>query len=893
MIRDGIRRAFALALRGGRRDRWEREVEDEIQLHLTLRAEQLLAEGRAPAEAYAEAVRRFGGGALNDSRARLLKAAEHRERVMRRTEVFDDLRQDFTFTLRTLKRQKGWTAVAVITLALGIGAATAVFSVASRLLLHPLPYPNADRVVFVALRERTAMAGTATVAQLSSPPPLVRFWREHNRSLESLEAYHTGVAMMKTLGGEPSQLSGSWVSSTFASFAGERPLRGRNFSPEEQRAHAHVVLLAESLWRGRFGGDDHVIGRAITLDDSLYTIVGVMPASMQMPLSAGNEPDVWFPLDAENNSIGVSLIGRLKRDVPLMAAARELDSLAARSEVLGRQKNLAWVTQLMTPSKAVRFHDSLVLLCAAVGLVLLVACTNVAHLVLSRGAARRREFAVRAALGAGRGRLARQLVTESLVLAGTGCAAGVLIGQAALAVIVGTRPAELRDLTDARLDSTTLLAAVAAAVLTSAGFALLGLLQFARGSAGGPGDALTSGRLSGATPKRSERLRSLLVVSEMALSAVLVVGASLLLRSLVNLQRTDVGFVAARLYSVGIYMPQARYADAAARNALTSQLVDRIRGVHGVREVALSSVGPYGRTAHVGALEVNGEGPPDASEQGMVDMNDVQTTYFRVMGMRFVEGGTFTDTSKSSRQVIVNEGYARKHWKRGTAVGQRLRLVYEGKPVDDWMTVVGVVPDAMLTGPVAETSAPLVYSPGSTGSAPTIMFRTDGAIDPAVTVRSLVHALDPRLPPAYVVNMETLVRNSQARPRFVMLLLSGFTLIAIVLAAVGLYGVMAYSVLQRTREIGIRVALGATQGAIARTVIARGATLAALGALFGLGGAYWATHLLTSLLFNVSPLDRVSFGAGAAVLIATSLLACVAPARRVLAVDPVTAIRAD
>jgi putative ABC transport system permease protein len=261
--------------------------------------------------------------------------------------------------------------------------------------------------------------------------------------------------------------------------------------------------------------------------------------------------------------------------------------------------------------------------------------------------------------------------------------------------------------------------------------------------------------------------------------------------------------------------------------------------------------------------------------------------------MRFVEGRTFTDTSEASREVIVTAGYARRHWKSGTAVGQRLRLTYEGKPVGDWMTVVGVVSDAMLTGPIAETSAPLLYGPWSGGSSPTIMFRTDGSIDPAVPVRSMIHALDPRLPPAFVVNMERLVASSRARPRFVMLLLSGFTLIAIVLAAVGLYGVMAYSVVQRTREIGIRVALGATHAAIARTVLARGATLAAWGALFGLAGAYWATHLLATLLYNVSPLDRASFGAGAAVLIATSLLACAAPARRVLAVDPVTAIRAE
>ncbi len=407
--------------------------------------------------------------------------------------------------------------------------------------------------MFVALRERTAGVGSANFAQLSSPPPLVRFWKEHNRSLESLEVYHTGVTMMKTLG-DPSQLSGNWVSSSFAAFAGQHPLRGRNFSAEEQHGHAHVVLLAEALWRGRFGGDDHVIGRAITLDDSLYVIIGVMPATLRVPLSASGEPELWLPLDSENNQIGVQLIARLRRGVPLTAAARELDSLTARSGVLPSRNN-SWVTQLVTPSHAVSFHDSLVLLCAAVGLVLLVACTNVAHLVLSRGVARRREFAVRAALGAGRGRLARQLVTESLVLAGTGCVAGVLIGQAALAVLVRTRPAALWELTNARLDSTTLLVAVAAAMLTSVAFALLGLVQLARGSTG---DALTSGRLAGTSLGRGERLRSALVVSEMALSGMLVVGAALLLRSVVNLQRTDVGFAPARLYTVAMFMPRAQ-----------------------------------------------------------------------------------------------------------------------------------------------------------------------------------------------------------------------------------------------------------------------------------------------------------------------------------------------
>jgi predicted permease len=880
VIRDGIRRAFNLALR--RRDRWEREVEEEIKLHVALRVEQLMAEGTSADEAYSEAIRRFGP--LDDSRERLLDAARHRESRMQRVEVFDDLRSDLSFALRTFERQKGWTAVAVITLALGIGAATAVFSAASRLLLHPLPYPDADRVVFVDLRERSARA-TGTV-RLSSPPPLVRFWQTHDRALETIQAYHTGPAMLKTTG-EPSQLSGAWIAADFPTFAGQRPVRGRMFTSDEQRTHAHVVLLAEDLWRTRFGANDHAIGRAVTLDDSLYVIIGVLPSGLHMPLSASGDPDVWLPLDAENNRVGVELIGRLRRDVPLAAAERELDSLALRSGVFAA--NPPFVAQLVSPSRAVAFHDSLAMLCGAVAIVLLVACANVAHLLLARGVARRREFAVRAALGARRGRLVRQLITESLVLSTAGCITGVVIGQAALRVMIALRPATLWELDSVRLDATTLIAAAIAGTVCGVVFGVLGALQATRPAS----ESLHAGSLPDSHSARGDRLRSVLIVSEMALSATLVVGAVLLVRSVINLQRTDVGFEPSGLYSVDLFMSRTRYPTEASRGALLAKVKSGLRAIPGVREVVATTLGPYSRTSQIGALEVEGEKAPDASAQGFVDVDAVETGYFRTMGIPFVEGRTFSDTSKQSREVVINAGFARKHWKPGSAVGRRVRIVFGGKPVDEWMQVVGVVADAMLTGPAAETSAPLLYLPWNDVSQPAVMIRTDSVLDPVVPVRAVIRAIDPVMQPVFVGSMRQIVASSLAKPRFIMLLLTGFTLIAVALAAIGLYGMTAYSVARRTREIGIRVALGATHGAIARAILLRGAGLSLVGAVVGLTGAYWTTRFLSTLLYGVTPIDVVSYASGAAVLIGAALLACVVPARRALAIDPMTAIRAE
>ena len=887
MIRGDIRRAFRLALR--RRDRWEHEVEDEIKLHLTLRAEHLMAQGASPDDAYREAVRRFGP--LTESRARLLEAARHRERQMQRTEWLSDLRQDVVFALRTLGRQKGWTAITILTLALGIGATTAVFSVVSSLLLHAVPYPGADRVMTV---EQQPMAGNNTGMRVSITPQqrYVAAWRAGSHTFDALEPYRSSTAALRTAG-EPVQINAAWILPSFTQFAAQRPIIGRVFSADEMSSRAHVALLAEDLWRSRYGGVDGVLGQIVTIDDSTYTIIGVMPAALRLPVLRNGATDVWLPLDMSNRNLGLRVVGRLHPGATMTAATRELDELARRSDATpGATGTQLFKARIVSPADQLSFHDSLILLTGAVALVLLVACANVAHLLLARAATRHRELAVRAALGAGRARIFRQLLTESLVLAFAGATAGVLFGWVGLKVLVGFRPAQLAELSVARLDMTTLIVSAALATVSGIVFGVIGALQSSRHSTN---EALKAG--SGATShsRRHDRLRSLLVISEMALSATLIVGATLLVRSVINMQHTDLGFDPKGLYAIDVNLPKARYATPAARTAFLTEVENRLRTLKGIRDVAVTAVAPGARSFNIGVLEVEGEPPTNTSgATSFIDANGVEPGWFKMMGVPIVEGSTFTDTTKAASQVILNAGFARAHWPEGAraALGHRVRVAYQGR--GEWLTVVGVAANVSTSGPGSKSSAPMLYSPvGDLGSGGAVMIRTTGAADIVTPVRALIRSIDPQMSMPTIESVEQTLSGSIAGPRFTMFLLTVFTLVALVLAAIGLYGVMAYSVTQRTREIGIRMALGATQRSIARAVVARGVVLALIGAALGLGGAYWGTRLLTDMLYGVARLDVASFAIGAVVLLAAAVAACVVPTRRALAVDPITAIRAD
>ena len=879
MIRRGIRSAFHLALR--RRDRWELEVEEEIKLHLALRAEELVARGASPDDAYRQAVTKFGP--IAESRARLLDAARHREQRMQRAEYLSDLRQDLTFALRTLRREKGWTAVAVLTLALGIAASTAVFSAVSTLLLHPLQYPNADRLVLVM---QQPASGNKTGVDVVIVPsyPVIRAWKAGAHAFESLEAVGGEERELQTRG-EPATVNVVRIESTFPGFAGSRPILGRVFTAAEVASSAHTAVLGEGLWRTRFGADPTVLGKTITLDDSTYTIVGVLPAELIAPRQSTAGADVWLPLDLRGDRGGATLVGRLRPGSDITAAARELDSVSARS---ANRDVPAFRAIVSTPGQRVRFRDSLLLLGYAVGLLLLVACTNVAHLLMARSNSRRRELAIRVALGAGRSRVFRQMLTESLLLGAIGGALGLLGGWAGLRAIIALRPPQLSELALAHLDSTTLALALAVTLGTSVVFGLIGIVHGARMStndalkAGGPAAAAAGGGRG--------RARQLLVVTEMALSATLVIGASMLVRSVINMQRADLGFDPTHLYSLTLTSPKKHFPSAAAEGEFIRGLTDRLAAVPGVQSLALTSTPPSWFSFSVGRLEFEGEPAPATQATAFINVNQVGSGYFRTMGIRLVEGAAFSDTSAAGNQVIVNARFALKHWHGESAIGKRLRVARSGK--EPWLTIVGVAADAATGGPSwSESSEPYLYSPAIDSVATAILMRTDGR-KVLGGIQALVRSLDPRVTPK-LTSVETQIAQSIAAPRFVMVLLSVFTVLALVLAAVGLYGVMAYTVAQRTREIGIRVALGASRGHIARRVLSGGVLLAVVGSGVGIGLSIWGTRLIEHELFGVARRDVVSFTASVVVLLVAALLSCIVPTRRALAVDPMTAIRAE
>ena len=879
MIRAGIRRVLHLPLR--RRDRWEQDVEDEIKLHLLLRAEQLVAQGVSPDDAHREAVRKFGP--LGEARARLLDAARHREERMQRTEYMSDLRQDISFALRSLRRQRGWTVVTLLTLALGIGATTAVFSVVSSLLLHPLPYPNADRIVYVD-QQPTEKNTTGVSVSIVPVTQVVQLWMKNAHTFETFESAWWAERQLKT-NGDPSSVDVAYVFPTFLKFAGGTMLRGRMFTPSDIAAGSRVVLLGEATWRTRFAASDSVLGKLITVGDTIYQIVGVVPSSLVLPRFRARPIDMWLPLDLQKQNQGVNtLLGRLRPGVDIAEAQRDLDSVYARGTNTGRPDFHARIT---TPAQRVQFQDSLIMLTGAVALVLLVACANVAHLLLARSATRHRELAIRAALGAGRGRLLRQLLTESILLTSTGAAIGIVVGWAGLRGLIALRPASLDLLQSSRLDGTTLATAIGVAALSGILFGILGVIQSSRSSTN---DSLKSSAPASSQSRGERRLRAGLVISEMALCGTLIVGAVMLVRTVNNLQRADLGFTRHGLYAVSLPLSASGFKTPEARAAFLADFMRRVRTVPSVSSAAVTGIVPGTRWFSIGRLEVEGEPPLATGKTQLIDIGSVQPSYFATMRTAIREGTVFTDTLATSNQVIVNAGFARKHWPAGQAVGHRVRVAYDGK--EPWHTIVGVAADVGTSGPNAESTAPILYSPLSDRGTLNVLVRTDGDARSLAPLIDLARNMGIRRPPP-IESVEDTMNRAIAAPRFIMLVLTVFTSLAVVLAAIGLYGVMTHRVAQDTREIGIRVALGATGSRIGRSVVARGLALTIAGTAVGLAGAVWATHIVESQLYGVSRLDPASFVAGAAVLIAIGLAACVVPMRRALAVDPMTAIRAD
>ena len=863
--------------------RAEADVDDELAFHVEGRVHDYIGRGMSEAEARAAVVRRLGD--LGAVRKECVTIDTRRHRRMNRAQILDAFVQDVRFGLRTLRRQKGWTIVGILTLAIGIGANTAVFSVVDTLLLHPLDYPHADRLAVVYQQPTNAQVSGVSVYMLPAAP-VFRAWHAGTHAFEDLEAFTTADALLRVAGEQPTPVHTAAVQPGFARFAGQRPLIGRYFTTADIVQRAKIALLSEGLWRSRYGAADSVIGRAITVGRNEYTIIGVMPSAFQLPALLQDRTDVFLPLDVNHDvGYGVSMIGRLRPGVTTAQAAQELDTLSAHQP--GAAKALGFVATVVSPGRIIRFRDSLFMLSAAVALVLIIACANVAHLLLARGAARQRELAIRAAIGAGRGRLFRQLVTESLVLAGAGCVVGIGVGWAGLRALVARRPESLDQLATAHMNGITLLVAVGLAIFTGVVFGLVGAVQAARLSSP---DVLRVG--APMAPGASHgRAQSLLVVSEMALCTTLLVGAALLIRSVAYLQSTDPGFNPNGVYAV--YPDLSATADStnAMQWAFYDRLAERVRALPGVQSVTVATGAPPGRGFTIGALEVEGQAAPPPGASGFINTLGIRPGYFSLMGMHFVQGGPFTDTTAAASQVIVNAGMARTYWPTASAVGHRIRIEQQG--AGTWMTIVGVVNDAATGGLLMERTEPILYTPPALYFAPALLARVTNPAAALPAMRGIVRDMNAAVPPVSVTNIADAMRASISGQRFTMLLLTVFTGIALLLAAVGLYGVMAYTVAQRTREIGIRMALGATTGHIARRVLGRGLALGAVGMAVGLLGAHWGTRLLASMLSGVTAGDPASFALAGGCLIGTALMACVVPMRRAMRVEPVIAMKAE
>jgi putative ABC transport system permease protein len=860
------------------------DLDEELAFHVEMRAHDYMAQGMSEAAARAAALQRLGD--LTSARAQCIAVTNRTQRRMTRTRIIDSITQDIAFAVRTLGRNKGWTAVAIFTLALGIGANTAMFSVVNHLLLNPLQYPNADRVGVVFQAPKSGGPSGHNV-MVTPKPKLIEAWRAHARSLETLEPYRTTDVTIERSGADPRTASVAMVFPSFARFAGARPIIGRMFTPAESKGEATVALLDEGTWRSDFGGVHEVLGSTVLVNGKTTTIIGVMPTAFALPRSHEGSIDLWMPLDLARHEFGTLTVARVREGITFAAAQRELDAIASRTET-GSSDAKEYDTKLMAPGDMLGFKQSLVLLSVAVALVLLIACANVIHLLLARASTRQRELAIRAALGAGRGRLFRQLLTESALLSVAGCIGGLALGWVGLTLLVDSRPESLGDLATVKMDGATLAVTIAIAVVTALLFGVVGAIQAARHSTH---DSLKAGTLASSASRGRGRGRSLLVVTEMALCTMLLVGAILLLRSVMHLQTMDPGFDPRGLYAIEMNLPEDRYKSDAAKRSFNAEALRRARQIPGVEAATLVASAPPKSTFLLGAIQIEGQPEPPAGSTTLIRFNGVAPEFFRMAGMRIVQGTTFTDTSAAAAQVVINEGMARQLWPGQSPLGRRLRVVYNKS--GDWSTVVGVVGDARLSGLTSDAAEPIMYGAGTSMFHPSLLVRGAGESAFLSALTNLPRQIDPRLPPPQVQDVEHTMRTSMARPRFTLFLLGIFAIVAVGLAAVGLYGVLAYNVAQRTREIGIRMALGAPRRRVARDVLGQGMLMVVIGSAIGLIAARGGTRLLEHTLYGVAQTDVVSFAGAAISLVAIAMLASLVPVRRAIAIDPVIAMRAD
>jgi len=872
-----------------RRRRPQSDFDAEVEAHLKLEIDRLKEEGWVEEAAREAALRAFGS--VTQAREAFYESG--------RWLWCDHLWQDVSFGLRQLRRHRAFTAVAVLTLALGIGANTVIFSALDAVLLAPLPFKDAGHLVVVT----KANAPRGWTHNPVSPPEILG-WRAQAGAFVDLAAF-TGRSCVLTGAGEAEEDPCQVVSSDLFDVLGVVPLRGRVFSAEEDGGEGpRRAILGYGLWQRRFGGDEGVVGRAIDVNGESVTVVGIMPASVSRPYGSPYEsiPELWLsgialsPAHAWNDYFAV---GRLRPDADLSRAQAEMDLVSAR---LDREipDLKGWRAELTSLRETVSgdARPALVVLMGAVVFVLLIACANLGHLLLARGSARAGELAVRSALGAGHARLLRQLLTESLLVAIAGGALGILLALAGCRGLAAIAPPALLraapGLAGAATDLRVLAFAAAVAVTTTVLFGLAPALQSARPALSETLNGAVRGTLGGT---RGRRFRGTLVVSEIALATVLLVGAGLMVRTLQCLSAVDLGFDPTHVLTLRVALSGPRYADPLARVAFWRQAVATVQALPGVEAASTSRGLPIGDWA--GQFFVTAERPEPPPGQ-VPDANYIVAgpDYFRALRIPLRNGRAFDerDTASAPGVVIVNEELARQQWPGEDPVGRRLRI---GDPTAPWRTVVGVAANVRSQGYRAfhpEAYCPYAQLPWLAGGPQHLLVRTSDAADVAAVARETVraiHALDKDQPVTDLRTLEEVARDPAAQQRLVAALLIAFAAIALALAASGIYGVLSYAVAERTREIGLRVALGADRGRVLRLVVGGGARLAGLGLLLGIAAAIAASRLMRDLLFGVRPTDFGTFAVVTLLLGGTALAACYVPARRAIGVDPMVALRSE
>jgi putative ABC transport system permease protein len=865
------------------RKQMEEELEKELRFHLDQHTADLIAQGLDPDEARRRARLALGGP----------EQVKEQCRDARGTRWLEDLLQDLRYGLRTLINKPGFTLIAVITLAAGIAANTTIFSVADALVLRPFRFPNQERLVMVWERS-TAQGG---FDHGSVAPGNFNDWYEQSQSFERLIAIDQRVFDL-TWANRPEQFGGYSVSAGFFDALGVKAALGRTFLPgEDEPGRDQVVVLKHSLWERRFASDPNIVGKTLTLNSKTFTVIGVMPPDFNFPVNGG---EMWSPLafddktKLEHGDHNLRVMGLLKPGVSIAQANADLDSISPRAQRLFPETNAGRSAgaSRMNEDFARGSKMFVIPLIGTVAFVLLIACANVANMLFSRAFGRQKEIAVRLALGASRWRLVRQLLTESLLIAIAGGVIGLLLSAWAVVLMRGAFPEDYAVLIPGSnhfgINRTVLLFTLMISMLTSVVFGLMPALQASRPSLN---ETLKEGAKGASSASSRQQLRGALVVAEVALSLVLLIGAGLMIQSFVAMLRDDMGFNPHSMLSFRIWLPEEKYSEAQ-RRGFYDQLLKRLETLPGVIAAGATNLLPMSNYFISTGVEIVGRPPFEKGKEPDADYRIVAPGYFDAIGMSLRRGRGFTagDNEQSTRVVIINEAFARRFFPNQEPIGQR--IAHSGRS-DKPMEIIGVV------GDVKDTDLDKVFRPGfylpyaqEPGSGFGVVLRASAEpLALAGAARDEVMKLDPALPVNDLKTVERMIHERSSPKRFMTAMMSVFAAIALLLAGVGLYAVMAYAVSQRAHEIGIRLALGARSRDILRLITGQGMKLTLVGLTLGMAGAFALTRVLEPILYGVTATDPLTFIMISLSLTCVALLACWIPARRATKVDPMVALR--